>query len=112
MGDIDVLIKEEDYIRASGILEGIGYKKDLEGLNEDYWLHKQCHVVFLKKGNGLRLELHHGLDFKRNNKKILAQIWSRTVEVKTEKEHSGYCLLKIRFLAWRYTKEGSAKYFA
>ncbi len=81
MGDIDVLIREKDYSKACDILEEIGYKKNLEGLTEDYWLNRQCHVVFLKQREvsyPLRLELHLRLDFKRDNKDILPLVWERT----------------------------------
>ena len=81
MGDIDVFIRGKDYSKACDILQQIGYKKNLEGLTEDYWLNRQCHVVFLKQrevSHPLRLELHLRLDFKRNNKDILPLVWGRT----------------------------------
>lgn len=87
MGDVDILIKTEDYVKASEILQRIGYKKNLEGLREDYWLNDQCHVVFIKKQTTsypIRLELHFRLDFKRKGKEILSSVWGRNREVQID----------------------------
>jgi hypothetical protein len=81
MGDIDALIERSDYDASARVLKDIGYEKDLEGLNENYWLNEQCHVVFYKKTGipySVRLELHFRLDFKRNNKEIFPSVWGRT----------------------------------
>jgi hypothetical protein len=81
MGDIDALIERSDYDASVKVLKDIGYEKDLERLNESYWLDEQCHVVFYKKTGisyPVRLELHFRLDFKRNNKEILPFVWGRT----------------------------------
>ena len=81
MGDIDALIERSNYDASVKVLKDMGYEKDLERLNESYWLDEQCHVVFHKKTGipyPVRLELHFRLDFKRNNKEILPSVWGRT----------------------------------
>lgn len=81
MCDIDVLIREEDYEKSSELLKDMGYRKELDGLKEDYWRSKQCHVTFLnqnKDSSRARLELHFRLDLKRNNRDIADLAWKRT----------------------------------
>ncbi|MBU1147426.1 MAG: nucleotidyltransferase family protein [Candidatus Omnitrophica bacterium] len=86
MNDIDLLVPERDYEKAEGILQGLGYKKRLGGLTEDYWRNKQCHVTFLrpyKNSQCFIVDLHWGLDFKRNGRLILPDIWKRIRDVET-----------------------------
>jgi hypothetical protein len=75
MVDIDILIKEEQLLRAQEVLSALGYQKELFGLKEEYWRKQQCHIVFHK--NGIIVEVHWGLDFKRGNRVILPRLWQR-----------------------------------
>ena len=79
MVDIDCLVKEPDINQAEGILSGLGYKKELSGLKEEYWLNKQYHLTFLKHSNSrsTTVELHWGLDYKRYGKNLYPELWSR-----------------------------------
>jgi hypothetical protein len=80
MVDIDLLVKETDYQQAATVLEGMGYIKELEGLEEKYWRQKQCHVEFRLKKEGRTLsyvDLHWALDFKRGKRIILPELWQR-----------------------------------
>ena len=89
LNDIDLLIKEGDYKKAVKILESIGYIKKLEGMKEEYWLIKQCHVAFIKRNEQsfpIVLDLHFRLDFKRNNKTILDFDWSRNRELNIDND--------------------------
>lgn len=87
MVDMDILIGEEDYEKGTGTLEGIGYKKELLGLKESYWRKEQCHLTFVKHGEGKTgniLEAHWSLDFKRNGRQALGESWQRTNNIGTE----------------------------
>jgi len=87
MADIDILLREEDYERGAGIIEGSGYKKELLGLKESYWRQRQCHLTFVRKREGERailLEAHWSLDFRRNGRLVLEESWQRTKDVDTE----------------------------
>ncbi len=80
--DIDVLVREEDLDQAAVILEELGFKKELGGLKESYWRQKQYHLIFVKRnkeGFSLIVELHYGLDYRRN-KKLLPDIFGRLRE--------------------------------
>jgi hypothetical protein len=87
MVDMDILIREEDYEKGAGILEGIGYKKELLGLKEAYWRQGQCHVTFVKNREGKTeniLEAHWSLDFRRNGRLVLEESWQRAKYIDTE----------------------------
>ena len=80
MTDIDVLIKEDDLSKAEAVFCDLGYRKELYGLREEYWRKNQCHIAFYKKeeeGKAPFVELHWSLDFKRKNRNILSELWSR-----------------------------------
>jgi len=80
MCDIDILIKEADFLKAEKLLQGAGYTKDLEGLKEGYWRKHQCHIVFTnlrQEKIPIRIEMHWGLDFKRKNREVLPELWKR-----------------------------------
>lgn len=81
MGDIDALIRGTDYSKAAEVLQQVGYKKNLGGLTENYWLNNQCHVSFLKQNEAIRLDLHFRLDFRRDNKDVLPLVWERNRRV-------------------------------
>ncbi|MCM8791877.1 MAG: nucleotidyltransferase family protein [Candidatus Omnitrophica bacterium] len=80
MQDIDLLIKEKDIKRAEEVFFNLGYRKDLEGLKEEYWKKHQCHITFYRKGKiSFWVELHWGIDFKRKGRLILLpELWQRT----------------------------------
>ncbi|MDP8230007.1 MAG: nucleotidyltransferase family protein [Candidatus Gorgyraea atricola] len=86
MSDIDLLVSDRGYEKAEDILQELGYKKSLGGLTESYWRNKQCHIAFYrpcKDNQCFIVDLHWGLDFKRNSKTVLADIWKRTRYVET-----------------------------
>jgi hypothetical protein len=93
MCDIDLLVSEEDMARVERLLAESGYVKELEGLDEEYWLKEQCHIVFTRAAGRrpFRLEAHFGLDFKRGYE-MLPGLWPRTREVDIEGQ-------KVRFLS-------------
>ena len=82
MTDIDILIKEEELKEAKEILWDLNYTERLDGLKEEYWLEKQCHLAFFKKGtkNISYVDMHFGLDFKRKNRLMLPELWNRLRE--------------------------------
>lgn len=87
MVDMDILLKEGDCEKGAGILEGIGYKKELLGLKESYWRKEQCHLTFIKHREGKAgniLEAHWSLDFKRNGREALGESWQRMNDIGTE----------------------------
>ncbi len=85
MRDIDFLIEEKNILQAEGILNNLGYKKELYGLKEDYWRNDQYHLAFYKDGNhkSLMLELHWDLDYGRKDYNIMPDVWKnlRTTDV-------------------------------
>jgi len=80
--DIDVLVREEDVEKAFILLEKAGFKKDLEGLKEDYWRKKQYHIVFVKEFNNFKIivELHWQLDYPRKGVQLLSNMFDRLRE--------------------------------
>ena len=93
MCDIDLLVREEDMGRVERLLVSQGYVKELEGLNEEYWLKDQCHIVYqLNQGRRhVILEVHFGLDFKRGYE-LLPRLWERSRESLIGEQ-------KVRFLS-------------
>lgn len=77
MCDIDVLVKETEFVKAEKLLDTLGYRKELYNLKEKYWKEKQYHIVFCKKNSPL-LEVHWGLDYPRRNQQVLDGLWGRT----------------------------------
>jgi len=79
MVDLDCLVKEADLNQAEGILSRLGYKKELGGLKEEYWRNKQYHLTFNNYGSqrATIVELHWGLDYKRNGLNLYPELWSR-----------------------------------
>lgn len=94
MSDIDIVVREEDIQKAEAVLDNLGYKKDLLGLNEKYWRENQCHILFCKERDGrtLHVELHWGLDFKRNGSNLLTECWGRLRQIES-------CNTKITLLS-------------
>jgi hypothetical protein len=82
LGDIDILVKEENLHQAEDILLKLGYHKYLEGLKEEFWRQKHCHIGFYK--SLFLVELHWELDFKRRSRVVLPFIWERAGEVGIE----------------------------
>jgi len=83
ISDIDVLVREQDVEKASILLEKAGFKKDLEGLEEDYWRKKQYHIVFVKKefnNFNIKVELHWQLDYPRKSVQLLPNMFDRLRE--------------------------------
>lgn len=90
MVDIDILIREEQFEKAEKLLSALGYQKELVGFREEYWRKQQCHIVFHK--DGIIVEVHWALDFKRGNRVILPRLWQRL----QKKESADY---KIKLLS-------------
>ena len=85
MIDMDLLVKREDLKKAEGVLYDLGYQKKIDGLKEEYWLEKQCHIEFC--GGAKRsflLDLHWSLDFKRKGRYILPELWNRTRDINVD----------------------------
>lgn len=80
MTDIDILAKEDELEKAVAVLLALGYKKDLEGLTEEYWRTKQYHLVFQDRPKRSIIELHWGLDYKRKKINLFPELWGRTRE--------------------------------
>ncbi len=83
MIDIDILVKKDDITRASEIFHCVGYRKELGGLKESYWLESQCHLAFFKDRS--LVEMHWGLDFERHGRQILPEIWRKARDVETDR---------------------------
>jgi hypothetical protein len=80
MSDIDLLVEKNNLAQARIILSDLGFVERLEGLSQSYWLERQCHIPLLKNNSDkdiIALDLHFGLDFKREKGGILPQLWSR-----------------------------------
>ncbi len=58
MGDLDILVQMSDLDLISGVLHELGYHT---GVNPDYSLKYQCHLVFLRLTGGVPLEVHWDL---------------------------------------------------
>lgn len=85
MVDIDLLVNEDDLQKSESVFYGLGYRKELYGLKEEYWRKKQCHIAFYnKEKRSPYIELHWGLDFKRKNCNMLPRLWNRIREINTE----------------------------
>ena len=80
MVDIDILVKKEKLSQAEKLIETLGYKKELYGLTEDYWIKRNYHIVFVKKGSGKMfstlVEMHWLLDYP-GKISLLPSIWDR-----------------------------------
>ena len=83
MVDIDVLVQQENFLKAERVLLGLGYKKELLGLKEEYWRDEQYHIVFSKSNAGFTIivELHWAMDYKRKKRHILPEIWQRLRDI-------------------------------
>jgi hypothetical protein len=95
MVDIDLLVEKADLPAAGKILLGLGFMESSGGLDQNYWLEKQCHIHFIKREsakNVVYLDLHFSLDFKRKNMEILPQLWSRVREGMLSPEDMIFCL--------------------
>lgn len=79
MCDIDILVKEDQLGAVEMTLVALGYRKNLLGLKEEYWRKKQCAILFQK--DGVALDVHWGLDFKRGRREILTGVWDRARQV-------------------------------
>ncbi|MBM3255764.1 MAG: hypothetical protein FJZ08_05630, partial [Candidatus Omnitrophica bacterium] len=69
MCDIDILIKKRDCLKSEGILESLGYKKELHGAKEEYWRNKGYHLGFVRQAQNKQfyiVEVHWDLDYKRS----------------------------------------------
>ena len=84
MADIDVLVKENDITETSCVLESLGYRKYLSGLEETYWRNKQCHLTFIKKiaKSSIVLDVHWDLDLKRKGRYLLPRLWDRVRKIR------------------------------
>lgn len=77
--DIDLLIHKYDIKKVCELLFQLGYKKDLEGFNESYFIEKQYHLKFIRifKEIIISIEIHWDLDYPYQKNKYLTKIWSR-----------------------------------
>lgn len=77
--DVDLLIKPEDLQKGIALLEENGYKKHLCDKSQDYWEKEQCHLAFIKHTEVLPIlvELHWAVDFQREGKPALPNLWDR-----------------------------------
>ena len=82
IGDIDIVVKEEQFTQVEKILSDLHYTKRLDGLKESYWRNKQCHISFSKVG--IVVDAHWRLDFKRGHRAILPKLWERTRQLELE----------------------------
>jgi hypothetical protein len=94
MTDIDVLVKKEALSQAHSILVNLGYQKELFGLTESYWLEKQCHFVYVHSHLTTLppLEVHWSLDFYRNNREVLTELWTRLRSRRNDEGRLTYAL--------------------
>ena len=86
MCDIDLLVKENDLSLVEKLLETLDYRKDLKGMEENYWRRENYHLVFTKKNiKGLfcNVEMHWALDYKRR-KPLLLSLWNRIKKTQVE----------------------------
>ncbi|MFA5114468.1 MAG: nucleotidyltransferase family protein [Candidatus Omnitrophota bacterium] len=86
MIDIDILLKKETYHQAQNILESQGYKMELKGNREEYWLNKNCNMAFIKMlqdNCSYIVELHWALDYPRGIR-LLPHLWSRIKRIEVE----------------------------
>lgn len=83
MTDMDLLVQEQDLLRAEELFCDLGYRKELWGLKEEYWRNSQSHIAFYRKEDQTLpfIELHWGLDFKRRKRSLLPEIWQRLKKV-------------------------------
>lgn len=83
MVDMDLLVQEADLLKAETILHNLGYKKELQGLKEQYWRENQYHIVFSKNNARFKLlvEMHWALDYKRKRRHLLPEVWQRLRDV-------------------------------
>lgn len=86
MTDIDLLVKEEDLPKAEAVFYDLGYRKELFGLKQEYWRKRQCHITFYRKEDERLpfVELHWAIDFKRRNRTVLPQLWTRIREINAD----------------------------
>jgi len=96
MTDIDLLIKEEELLKAEEVFRGLGYRKELYGLKEDYWRRSQYHIAYYRDAAGRSMpdqeagdgaafiELHWSLDYKRRNQNIFPELWGRFRQLTTQ----------------------------
>jgi hypothetical protein len=78
--DMDVLIRKKDIEQAEQILKSSGFKKELGGLKENYWLKKQYHYIFTKgqtDGGLLIIEIHWDIDYPRKKNGFVPGIFDR-----------------------------------
>lgn len=79
MGDIDILIKNEDFLLAEGIMIKAEYRKMLAGRKEEYWKTKNYHLGFIRGTEGqaqYNVEIHWALDYHRQ-RPVLPELWGR-----------------------------------
>lgn len=78
MGDIDILVKEENLSNAKDELVRLGYKFHLKDLPEDYWRKHHCHLRFYNPHKDIVFELHWTLTLPRPNKINIDEVWHRS----------------------------------
>lgn len=86
MADIDILVKKETYHQTQHILESQGYKMELKGDKEEYWLNKNCNMAFVKivkDSRSYMVEVHWALDYPRNVP-LLPYLWNRIKKIEVE----------------------------
>jgi len=78
MGDIDILVKENDLDRAKNVLISLGYKMSLKGLTQNYWKDYHCHYQFREPFKETLIEIHWAFAPPRPNKINLNEVWERS----------------------------------
>lgn len=73
MGDIDILIHEQDHESIPSLMSALGYRLDTKGITHDLYL----------KGRGLIVEVHHRIDahFHEAHIDVLQDAWQRKIPV-------------------------------
>jgi|GEM_PF-801713 len=87
--DIDLLINEKTFSLAEDILEGLGYRKCLGGLKEEYWKEKGYHLAFTRQDiqkQSYIVEAHWDLDYPRKIS-MLPSLWRRITKPGPETEN-------------------------
>lgn len=78
MGDIDILVREDDLSIAEKKLQLLGYQKCLENLPETYWRKYRHHFPLYNPYKNVSLEVHWAPAPPHPNKLNLKEMWERS----------------------------------
>lgn len=79
MIDIDVLVQNQDLRHAEERILRLGYKKQLHGLPESYWIKYQANLGFFNPEKGILLELHWQYAPRRPHELDISDAWRRVL---------------------------------